>query len=188
MKSLICTIVLAICIPLFSQAQKAKIYICQNGTASLYSETPIENITANSNLLNVILNTNTNEINYLVAMKSFKFTKSLMQEHFNEKYVESDKFPNAIFKGKINENINWNKNGVFNITSTGLLTIHGVDKMHTEKGTLTIKDGKYTIEGNFVVKLVEHNIEIPKIVITQIAESINVKHRCILIPYIPKAK
>ena len=109
-----------------------------------------------------------------------------MQEHFNEKYMESDKYPRATYKGKINENIDWSKNGVYQVSSTGVLNIHNVEKIYTEKGTLTIKDGVFTIEGSFNVKTADHNIEIPTIVVSKIAEVINVKHKSELSPYTPK--
>jgi len=167
-------------------AQVAKVYLCKDGTISFFSETPMENIDATSGTLNCIVNTSTNEINYLVAIKSFKFKKPLMQDHFNEKYLESDKYPQAVFKGKINETIDWSKDGEYPITATGNLNIHNVDKTYTEKGTLSIKGGVFTIEGSFNVKIADHKIEIPTLVMTNIAEVVNVKHKSTLTPYNPK--
>ncbi|MEO8147086.1 MAG: YceI family protein [Bacteroidia bacterium] len=187
MKKITCILTTAILlINNYAFSQVAKVYICLNGTISFFSETPVENIDATSLTLNCILNTSTNEINYLVDIASFKFKKPLMQEHFNEKYMESDKYPRATFKGKINEQIDWSKDGVYPITATGNLNIHNVEKPYTEKGTLTIKDGQFTFEGSFNVKTADHDIEVPTIVITNIAEVINVKHKCTLVPYIPK--
>jgi hypothetical protein len=169
-------------------AQVPVLYVCRNGTISFFSETPVENIDANSTSLNCIINTTTNEINYMVDIKSFKFKKALMQEHFNEKYLESDKYPVAIFKGKINEQIDWTKNGVYDVSATGKLNIHNVEKNYAEKGTLTIKDTVITIEGGLNIKTADHNIQIPTIVVANIAEVIYVKHKSSLTPYIPKKK
>jgi polyisoprenoid-binding protein YceI len=121
-------------------------------------------------------------------MKSYKFEKPLMQEHFNEKYVESDKYPNATFKGKINETIDFTKDGTYNITATGILTIHGVDKNRTEKGILTIKGDQLTLNTSFEVNLVDHNIEVPKLVVAQIAKTIKVTNTCTFTPYVTRAK
>ena len=167
-------------------AQLSKVYISLDGTISFFSETPVENIDAVSQTLSCVLKPSTNEINYLVKITSFKFKKPLMQEHFNEKYLESDKYPLASFKGKINEEIDWSKDGVYPISATGNLKIHNVEKPYTEKGRLTIKDGKFTVEGSFNVKTADHDIEIPTLVMTNIAEVINVKHNCTLTPYVAK--
>lgn len=156
------------------------IYMTSAGKASFFSATPVEDIDAHSNSLNCILNIATNDMVYSVLMTSFKFAKPLMQEHFNEKYVESEKYPKAVFKGKINEKIDYTKDGTYDITATGNLEVHGVSKPYTEKGKLTIKDGVISIEGSFDVKLVDHKIEVPTLVATNIAETINVKHAATL--------
>src|SRR5258708_2971172 len=83
----------------------AQVYKFNNGKVSFFSEAPVENIEAHSASLNSILNTMTNEIAFIVPINSFQFKKQLMQQHFNEKYVESDKYPEAAYKGKINEKI-----------------------------------------------------------------------------------
>jgi hypothetical protein len=165
-----------------------KIFICKDGSSTFFSETPIENIEATSKTLSGIINTTNNEVSFLVAMKSYKFEKPLMQEHFNEKYVESDKYPNATFKGKINETIDFTKDGTYNITATGILTIHGVDKNRTEKGILTIKGDQLTLNTSFEVNLVDHNIEVPKLVVAQIAKTIKVTNTCTFTPYVTRAK
>ena len=88
-------------------------------------------------------------------MKTFTFKKALMQEQFNTKYVDSKKFPFAIFKGVINEAIDLTKDGVFEVTATGILNIHGIDKQITEIGTITIKSGKFNIKNEFLEILAE---------------------------------
>jgi hypothetical protein len=124
------------------------------------------------------LNTNTGEIQFNVALTSFHFDKSLMQEHFNEKYVESAKYPFATFKGKINEPVDPSKDGVYEISATGIFNIHNKDKQHTEKATLTVHKGKLSIEGKFRVALKDHDIEIPKIVVANVSEVIDVNYSC----------
>ena len=153
----------------------SQIYLCKGGSISFFSETPIENIDAHSTNLNSILNTSTGEVVFMVPITSFKFAKALMQEHFNEKYLESDKFPSATFKGKINETIDYTKDGTYPITATGKLTVHGVEKERTEKGTLTIKNGVISIETSFKVLVKDHNVEIPTLVMQNIAEAVLVK-------------
>lgn len=159
------------------------IYICHNGEVTFFSKAPIENIDATSKSMNSILNTSNGEIVFIVPMTSFNFKKLLMQEHFNEKYVESDKYPNAAYKGKINDSIDYAKDGEYEIASTGTLTIHGVDQPRTEKGELKIKDGKISIQSEFNVALKEFNIQIPKLVIKNISDSVKVNFNAEYIPY-----
>jgi polyisoprenoid-binding protein YceI len=109
-------------------------------------------------------------------MKSFEFEKALMQEHFNENYVESAKFPDATFKGKvinINE-INFTKNGKYKAFVEGDLKIHGVTKKVKQNGSIEVKDGKIIIIAKFPIILKDYNIKIPKAVINNIAENVDI--------------
>jgi hypothetical protein len=159
------------------------IFNCRDGEVSFYSETPLENIDATSKGLNVVLNSVNGEIVLIVPYTSFKFKKALMQEHFNEKYMESDKFPNATFKGKLNETFSITKDTTMEISANGVFNCHGVDKKQNYTATMTIREGKINIKGAFKVSLKDHNIEVPKVVLQNIAEIIDVKFDATLIPY-----
>ena len=159
------------------------IYICKNGEASFFSKSLIENIDGKSKSMSSILNTSTGEIVFVVPMTSFKFKKALMEEHFNEKYVESDKYPYGAYKGMINEKINYSADGKFSITSTGILTIHGVKKERTDSGTLVIKDGNISMQSEFNVALKDFNIKVPKLLIDNVADSVNVKCNAVFTLY-----
>ncbi len=159
------------------------IYLAQGAKASFYSYTPVEDIAASSQSMTSVLNISNNEIAFNVPIRTFQFKKALMQEHFNEKYIESDKYPNSGFKGKINETIDWTKDGTYEITATGVFNIHGVDQQHTGKGKLIIKDGKFNITSAFNVTVKDHNITIPKIMMSNIAEVIEVKINADYVPY-----
>ena len=112
---------------------------------------------------------------FSVKIDKFVFKNSLMQEHFNENYMETTKYPNGEFKGKINEKLDWTKDGVYKVTVTGKLTMHGVEKDRTIPGTITIAGQNISIDSKFDVPLKDHNIEVPKLVIKNIAEIISVK-------------
>src|SRR5690242_744137 len=114
---------------------KAQVYTAKSGSASFYSEAPLENIEANSSSVQSILNTTTKSVAFIISIRSFQFKKDLMQEHFNEKYMESDKFPNATYSGKINEDLDLSKDGTYDVTSTGKITMHGQEKQITVPGT-----------------------------------------------------
>ena len=161
---------------LVSMSSFAQIYIAKDKSAQIkfFSETPVENIDATNEAVTSILNTSTDSVVVKVPINAFIFPKSLMQEHFNENYMESAKFPQAKFRGKIMEDIDFSKNGENKVTCKGDLTIHGVTKPVTLAGTLKVTDGKVVIDSKFLVKLKDYNIEVPKVVFQNIAEDIQV--------------
>ena len=109
-----------------------------------------------------------------------------MQEHFNENYMESEKYPMGTFKGKIMEVIDYTKNGTYDVTAKGQLTLHGVTLPRDLKGKLTVENQKISLISSFEVKLVDYKIDIPKIVFAKIAEVISVKTKYNFSPYVRK--
>ncbi|KQM66337.1 hypothetical protein ASE74_07960 [Pedobacter sp. Leaf216] len=154
---------------------KAQIWVSKNVTSSFFSTTPVEDIDAQSKTGASAINTKTNEIIFKINNTSYQFKKKLMQEHFNENYIESDKYPTSDFKGKIVEQIDFSKPGTYPITVKGNLQIHGVTKEYTAKGSLVIGNNEAKASSAFNVKLADHDIKIPTIVFKQIAETIQVK-------------
>lgn len=154
---------------------KAQILVSKSVNSSFFSSTPIEDIDAQSTTGASALNTQTNDIIFKINNTSFQFKKKLMQEHFNENYIESDKFPASDFKGKIIEQIDFSKPGTYPVTVKGNLQIHGVTKTYTTKGSLVITADEVKATSTFNVKLADHAIKVPTIVFKQIAETIQVK-------------
>ena len=154
----------------------AQKHYTKNGSISFFSKTPMENIKADNNQVMSVINTQTGELQFSMLMKGFHFEKALMEEHFNENYVESEKYPKSTFKGTIADvsKIAFDKDGVHNVSVTGDLTLHGVTKKVTAPGTITIKGGKISATSKFPVKPADYNISIPKLVKDNIAESIEV--------------
>lgn len=151
-------------------------YMTRNGHIRFFSSAPLEDIEAHNRQVNAALDAENGDFVFRVLIRSFEFEKALMQEHFNENYMESHKFPNASFQGKITNlsEIDFTKNGTYEATVEGKLTIHGVTNDIVEKGTFTVKDG--VIEGfsKFNVKVADYDIKIPTAVVDNIAESIEV--------------
>ena len=166
-------ILIFITLGMSGNAQK---YITKNGYIKFYSETPIETIEAHNRQVNSALDRETGDFVFRVLMRSFEFEKALMQEHFNENYVESEKFPNATFKGKVTNlaQIYFDTAGDYTAVVEGVLTIHGVDQKIKETGTFSVSGG--TVKGicRFIVKPSDYDIRIPKTVINNIAEEIEV--------------
>ena len=156
--------------PSFAQ----KTYKSNNAVVTFFSHTPVEDIEAKTDKASSVINSANNQIAFLIMNTSFKFSNSLMEEHFNEKYMESEKYPKSTFSGKINETIDWNKDGENKVTVTGKLTIHGVALDRTIPATITIKGGKVSAKSEFMVKTADHKIEIPKLVWEKIAEEIKI--------------
>ena len=168
---------------LISSESFGQLYVTQSGETNFFSETPVENISAVNKMVRAILNIATNEVAVSMKMSAFDFPNKLMQEHFNENYMESEKFPTGIFKGKIAEPIDYTKNGTYDITAKGQLTLHGVTQARDLKGRLTVDNQKISLACNFDIKLTDHNIDVPKLVFAKIAEVISVKSKYTFTPY-----
>lgn len=173
MKKLILTLAISAAMVTVGKAQNA---ICSSLSCkiSFFSSTPVEDISAVSSNAAGVISLQTREVAFKVANPSFEFPNKLMQEHFNEKYMESEKYPISTFKGKINEDIDLSKDGEYKVTVTGKLNIHGVEKDRTIPGTVVVKGGTISIKSDFKVLVKDHNIEIPKLVVANIAEEIKV--------------
>ncbi len=154
----------------------AQKYVTKNGNISFFSDAPTEKIQAINNQVNAALDTKTGDIVFKVLIKSFEFEKALMQEHFNENYLESDKFPTATFKGKLTNlnEINFNKNGRYIALVEGDLTIHGQTKKIKNSGVFEVKDGKIITNSKLNIALKDYEIKIPSAVVKNIAENIDI--------------
>ena len=151
---------------LFAFAPAGKVYLTHTGHIWFYSHTAMEDIEAHNYQVGANLNSATGDMAFSMLMKGFEFKRALMQEHFNENYVESDKYPKSTFKGKISNisSVNFDKNGTYKVTVTGDLMIHGVTKSTTAPGTITVTADSVYAKSNFDVTLKDYNITIPSVV------------------------
>lgn len=123
-----------------------------------------------------VLDSKTGNIQFAVLMKGFEFERALMQEHFNENYAETDKFPKSEFKGQIvnNSEINYTKDGSYKAKVKGTLTIHGETKNVETTGSILIKDKKPEINASFEVLLSDYKISIPSLVNDKISNTVKI--------------
>jgi polyisoprenoid-binding protein YceI len=151
-------------------------YFTKTGTIRFYSYTPLEDIEATAKTANAVLDLSTGQVEMAVLIKSFIFPKALMQEHFNENYMESTKFPKAVFKGFIRNisEFNMQYKGRFKGKVEGTITIHGVSQSMDNVVNLDVKDGKIVADIDFNVKPSDHQIKIPDLVRDNIAKEIKV--------------
>ena len=168
------------------QPVTAQKYIARNGQVSFFSEAPLENIEAhNSNAVSII-DGSTGEVVANILMKAFHFEKALMEEHFNEKYVESEKYPKSVFKGTITNlsDIDLTKPGNYKANVEGEITIHGVTKPLEAAGDIVVeKDGVFSVDCKFNVTVKDFEIKIPKLVVRNIAEVVEVTLKFNYTPY-----
>ncbi|QQS29196.1 MAG: YceI family protein [Sphingobacteriales bacterium] len=151
-------------------------YFTKNGHIDFFSSTPVEDISAVNDKVTSILDIETGKLDFAVLIKAFEFEKALMQEHFNENYMESDQYPKSTFKGQIDNiaDVNFSNDGSYSVTVSGDLTIHGVTKPVSTRGTIDIVAGKIAANSKFTVAVADYNIEIPKLVKDNIAKNIDI--------------
>jgi polyisoprenoid-binding protein YceI len=165
-------------LPLVAQAQER--YGSRTGNVSFYSNTPSENIEAHNHKAASVFDATSGALEFSVLIKAFEFEKALMQEHFNENYMESSTYPKAVFKGKVTGVTadDLKKPGKYDVTIEGELEMHGVKRKVTEKGHISVQPtGAVKAECDLVVKPEDHKILIPAVVREQIAKEIQVKVR-----------
>lgn len=152
-----------------------KVYT-KNGNIAFFSKTAIEDIDATNNQVMSVLNMQTGDLQFSVLIKAFHFKKALMEEHFNENYMESNKFPKATFKGIVKDisAVNFSEEGTYNVTVTGDMTIHGITNKLSVPGTIRIKGGMPVATSKFAIKLKDYRVGVPKIVKNNISERIDI--------------
>ncbi|WNM18818.1 YceI family protein [Flavobacterium capsici] len=172
MKKYLLLLFLNSCIISFGQTK----LIAKNGSVTFEASVPaFEEVKAKNDAVTFVLNTSNGEIASLALMKGFRFKVALMEEHFNENYVESDKFPKATFKGKI-EGFDYSK-----ITSTakeynikGAIEMHGKSKEINIKAKISKKDNGVQLQSNFNLNSDDFDIEIPSIVSSKVSKKVAV--------------
>ena len=159
-------------------------FYTKTGKVSFISKAPLEEIEGKNKTVTAVVDSKTGAMQFAIQMKGFEFEKQLMQQHFNENYVESDKYPKAEFKGTISNNstINYSKDGSYPAKVKGKLTIHGVTKDVETTGTVKINGGKIDANSTFNVLISDYNIKIPAVVKDKVSNTIKITVDCDLEP------
>ncbi len=171
---------------IFMAQARAQKYGTRKGTITFTSDAKMEQISAANNTVSAVLDAESKKLQFAVLIKGFQFKKALMQEHFNENYMESSKYPKAMFKGSIVEgDVNFTKIGSYDVKVKGMLTIHGVTKEVTVPATITTsKAGLHTV-ATFNVLVADYGIKIPSLVKNKIAKEVVISIDADL-PYLKK--
>ena len=176
---------LLIVIILFSNSSiyAQHIYELTSAEVEFHSDAPQELIQAKSQLLKGIVDINSKTFAFKVGIASFVgFNSPLQREHFNENYMETNIFSEASFRGKIIEDINFSVDGVYTVRAKGKLKIHGIEQDRIIKSNVTVRNGKMSLQADFMVSLADHDIKIPHIVSEKLAPDINVSVKATLLP------
>ncbi len=169
------TIILSIALLFYAEGFSQSLYVTNNGSTSFTSDAPLEVIKASSKNVIGALKVSDKSFAFSVMVNTFEgFNSSLQRTHFNENYLESDKYPKITFEGKIIEDINIQKQGTYSIRGKGKFTVHGVTQERIIPCKLIISSEKITVTSSFSVFLADHNIKIPSVVNQKIAEEITV--------------
>jgi hypothetical protein len=162
-------VMMFVCLSSYSQ-----LYMTKNGFISFFSKAPLEDIKAENNQVYAIIDAGKKNMAFSLLMKGFIFPKELMQEHFNENYVESDKYPKAVFTGTYTGDVTSSKDGVYKVMVKGNLTLHNVTKNIEMPATIEVKAGRLLGHAEFIIKPEDYNINIPSVVRDHIAKEITV--------------
>ncbi len=170
-------------LPLMAAAPQGAVYEVKRGSAEFYSEAPKELISARSEELKGVFQIARRTFAFKIPIRSFQgFNTPMQRDHFSENYMETWKYPDAMFAGKVIEETDFTKNGVYTVRAKGKLTIHGISRERLIRSTVTVKDGMIRILAEFPVKLDEHDIKIPKVVYEKLAPEVKVIVRADMIP------
>lgn len=160
----------------------AQQYMTRTGKAGFdaTTKTSPEKIAAVNNEVAAIVNGATGDMVFQIFIKSFKFEQELMKEHFNENYMESDKFPKSDFKGKISNlsAVNFTKDGNYNVTVEGKLSIHGETNTVSVPGIITVSGNKLKLNAKFNVMLSDYKVSIPSLVGDKVAKVASINLDC----------
>lgn len=166
----------------------ARLAACQvvfevdKGSINFYSNAPNEVIKAVSEELKGVLNTEKKQFAFKIEVGSFKgFNSPLQQDHFNENYMETGKYPDVSFSGKIIEDVDLSADGKYTVRAKGRLNVHGISRDRIIYAKVSVKDKKLELVSEFNVALADHDIKIPRIVNDKLATEVTVIIKALLV-------
>jgi len=152
---------------------------------TFFSDAPLEKIEAKNTTAAPVFNLSTGDFQIRVTMQGFQFKNDLMKEHFNENYVESEKYPHCTFKGKCDVT-NFEEGKTYDVTMTGTMDLHGVSNPVTVKGKIRKQGNELIMDSEFMIKPADYKIKIPTMLTEKIAEDVKVTFKSTLEPYVKK--
>jgi polyisoprenoid-binding protein YceI len=170
------------CLSLFQPGKGDNLWEISQGQVIFESDAPLELIKAHSDEVRGIIDLTDNNFAFTIPISSFHgFNSALQEEHFNENYLESDRFPRATFTGKVIENLNHLSDHPMKVRAKGTMTIHGIQRERIISSEISMQGDKLILDTSFLVELNDHDIKIPRVVNQKIAEHIQVHLHAVLI-------
>lgn len=158
----------------FLQLKAQTVYTSDSSAVAFLSETPIENIKAINHASTAMIEMSSQVVKIQVPIAAFHFDNRLMQEHFQDGYLEPKKFPFATFRGKLSDSLDLSIDTVYQVSATGMLNVHGVDRVHTFSGTLVCQDSVAKLNSEFQIVLADHEVKVPGAVFDSVAKHVKV--------------
>ncbi len=151
-------------------------YFTKSGKINFYSNAPLEDIAAENRSAVAVLDTKAGSLQFSILIKGFEFENEEMHGHFNDHYMESDKYPKAEFKGQIVDLllVNFKKTGAYAVQVSGLLTLHGVTKNIQAPGTIKVDSNTLKANSTFTIQVADYNIIIPMLVRDKVAKTVKI--------------
>lgn len=165
---------LLVLLVMLTLSASAQVFKQTKSEVSFFSEAPLENIEAVNESSKAVLRQSDSAVVVIITNLAFKFEKPLMEEHFNENYMESETYKYSTFKGKIVSGMDFSEDGTYEVELKGILDIHGVKQERTFKGTITKKGDKITFESSFDIHVADFDIKVPTMYVQNIAEDVKV--------------
>ena len=177
MRNFLPALLFSLMLPLFVSGQAR--YFTKSASIVFDADGPldyIEKIHAKTNSATCVIDAASGQMEWSVTIRSFKFENALMEEHFNENYLESDKFPKAIFKGSIANpaQVKWTEDGVYPVKVQGKMTLHGVTKDIAANGKIVVRSKQISASSEIEIGLADYDIKIPSVVGFKIAKTAKV--------------
>lgn len=171
-----CLVAVMSCLASFNAGSNSNYFFVSQSSIRFRSEAALEIISAESDKMQGLVDISKKTFAFSVLNTSFTgFNSALQREHFNENYLESEKYPVTVFKGKIIEDIDFTKTGTYDVRAKGTLLLHGISQERIIKSKIIVKEGSLEIESHFLVLLNDHNIRVPKVVHEKVAEEISIE-------------
>ena len=167
--------ILLLSVILSAKAQSQTVYVSDSSAVSFRSETPLETIEALNHASTVMINMPDRTVQVKVPVSAFQFQNKLMQEHFNEGYLEPEKFPYATFRGKLSDSLDLSIDTVYAVQAIGMLNVHGIDRVHEFIGKIVCEDSIAQLQSKFNLVLEDHEVKVPGVVFDNIAKQVSVR-------------
>lgn len=176
LKPMLALLPIVMAFAIWSQTALAQtVYVSDSSSVTFNSTTPIELISAVNHASTAMIEMASKTVKVQVPVAAFQFENKMMQEHFTEGYLEPRKFPYATFRGKLSDSLDLSVDTLYIVEATGMLNVHGIDRVHSFTGLMICKDSVVELTTDFSLLLSDHEIKVPGPVFENIAKEVSIE-------------